>query len=286
MTNLCRARKVVPVDRGVITETGPQIPVSLGFSCGESGDWEEILDEDGEPTGIERSFKLNVMDGSTESIDDEWDRLRRENGLSDGINWTRQVIEEYAVQDDSESESGDGYQADVSDRESSQLSTEYEIDSSTTDDLGRTRTTLSDPQCGESDRNALGGRRTTLRSHERGCTTDALDRIHTTLSSCSSESQSAQRSLDDSNDQIRARENQGIREVCVAAQGGGTWVALHDSKDSELDNSEQGDNEMIYETLNEELDEASMNGEDAKENEVDSNDRIHGGGPNSHMRQL
>ena len=66
----------------------------------------------------------------------------------------------------------------------------------------------------------------------------------------------------------------------------GATTALNDSKDSDLDKSEQGDNDLIFETLNEELEEASMNGEDTKENEVDSNDRIHGGGPNSHLRQL
>ena len=92
--------------------------------------------------------------------------------------------------------------------------------------------------------------------------------------------------MDDSDDQNRERENQGLREVCVAAQGGGTWVALNDSKDSDLDKSELEDNDLIFETLNEELEEASMNGEDTKENEVDSNARIHGVGPNSNVRKL
>ena len=305
VTNLCRPRSIVTVDRGVVTETGPQIPISLGLSGRVSSDWEEVLDEYGEPTGMERmSFKLNVLDGSTESIDDEWDRVRRENGMGDGINSTRHAEDEYAVLDETSSES-DGYQADESGRESSQLSTvssnadgSYALGRRRTTlrsplsgendsyALGRRRTTLRSPRCGENDSHDLSRRRTTLRSHERDYKTDALDRTRTTLSSSSSESQSVQRSMDDSDDQNRERENQGLREVCVAAQGGGTWVALNDSKDSDLDKSEQGDNDLIFETLSEELEEASMNGEDTKENEVDSNARIHGVGPNSNVRKL
>ena len=46
---------------------------------------------------------------------------------------------------------------------------------------------------------------------------------------------------------MRASENQGSREVCVAAQGGGTWEALYDSSHGE-----------IIDTLTERLDEDSM----------------------------
>ena len=44
-----------------MTETGPYIPVSLGFSCSDTVNegWEEVLDEMGIPTGVERrSFRF------------------------------------------------------------------------------------------------------------------------------------------------------------------------------------------------------------------------------------
>ena len=59
ITNLCRQRVGVNVRQGVVTETSPYLPVSLGLSMDESdGVWEEVLDEEGQPTGIERmSFR-------------------------------------------------------------------------------------------------------------------------------------------------------------------------------------------------------------------------------------
>ena len=92
VTNLCRQRVPVRVRNGLITETGPFIPVSLGFSVSvESEDWEEVLDMHGNPTGVERrTFRLNIENGSTESIDEEWDDLRRYNGISDGTNNVRE----------------------------------------------------------------------------------------------------------------------------------------------------------------------------------------------------
>ena len=68
VTNLCRRRTRHVVREGVITETGPYLPVSLGFNMeyGSSDEWEEILDSEGRPTGVERlSFKLNIVDGRT-----------------------------------------------------------------------------------------------------------------------------------------------------------------------------------------------------------------------------
>ena len=94
VTDLCRRRKLPTVSQGVITETGPFIPVSLGFWNVESddGEWEEVTDEWGNPTGVERrSFKLNVQDLRTESIDEDLDEVLRMNGLSDGIN-NRRVV--------------------------------------------------------------------------------------------------------------------------------------------------------------------------------------------------
>ena len=94
VTDLCRKRRPPVVNQGIITETGPYIPVSLGFGEVDTGDeqWEEVLDEWGNPTGVERrSFKLNVQDLRTESIDDDLDEVLRVNGLSDGINNRRNV---------------------------------------------------------------------------------------------------------------------------------------------------------------------------------------------------
>ena len=78
----------------VITETGLYIPVSLGYGEVDTGDeqWEEVVDEWGNPTGVERrSFKLNVQDLRTESSDNDFDEIFRVNGLSDGINNRRNV---------------------------------------------------------------------------------------------------------------------------------------------------------------------------------------------------
>ena len=113
VTNLCRSRVPHKVVSGVITETGPFIPVSLGFSM-SSGDssWEEVVDEDGNPTGMERkSFRLNVIDGRKESVDEELDYIRRLNGIPDGVNTRRMAGVDH---DPSEQ-----YYADVSDDECS-----------------------------------------------------------------------------------------------------------------------------------------------------------------------
>ena len=88
ITNLCRNHRDYSVRRGIITETGPVIPVSLGISNGESdGSWEEVLDENGYATGVERkSFRINVVDGETDSINDEDARELRECGIGDRVN--------------------------------------------------------------------------------------------------------------------------------------------------------------------------------------------------------
>ena len=68
VTNLCRARSCQAVESGIVTETGPYIPVTLGFNShlDEEDVWEDVLDEDGNPTGMERlSFRLNIVDGRT-----------------------------------------------------------------------------------------------------------------------------------------------------------------------------------------------------------------------------
>ena len=174
------------------------------------------MDENGQSTGMEKkSFKLNVLDGSTESIDDEWDRVRCENGLEDGTNRRRVVgggleqewqdlfdsTDEQSELSDGRQTDYDGYQADVSDRSTGP-------DISTVDDLGRRRTTLSSPQCGENDTDALGRIRTTLRNLE-----------------CSVECEG----------QRTESEVQGLWEVCEALQGGGTWEALLDSNNESSD---------------------------------------------------
>ena len=111
VTNLCRSRKAPPVTEGVVTMTGPFIPVTVGFDQEASmeSDWEEVLDSDGNPTGYERkSFKLNIVDGRTESLDEDWDMTRRLNGLSDETNnrWhANEVFDQLNM----------GYQADESD---------------------------------------------------------------------------------------------------------------------------------------------------------------------------
>ena len=104
ITNLCRNRSV---KRGIITETGPVIPVSLGISFEESdGSWEEVVDEDGYATGVERkSFRINVVDGATDSINDEDARELRECRIDDIVN------RRWRVDDQEENES---YNADLS----------------------------------------------------------------------------------------------------------------------------------------------------------------------------
>ena len=63
VTNLCRQRRNQDVTTGVVTETGPYIPVSLGFSMVEDSDsWEEMVDENGVSIGVEvKSFRLNIL---------------------------------------------------------------------------------------------------------------------------------------------------------------------------------------------------------------------------------
>ena len=67
-TNLCRSRGIHLVRNGVVTKTGPYIPVSLGFSCiGSSDSWENLGDENGCSTGMEwKSIRLKIVDGRTE----------------------------------------------------------------------------------------------------------------------------------------------------------------------------------------------------------------------------
>ena len=94
VTDLSRRRRIQEVRTGVITETGPYIPVSLGLSfCEPENDfWEEVLDDDGNPTGVERlSFRFNRNDGRTESIDDDLSNVLRLNGMPDGTNCRRVV---------------------------------------------------------------------------------------------------------------------------------------------------------------------------------------------------
>ena len=64
VTDLCRSHRGYRVESGVITETGPFIPVSLGLSGVESEEsWEELCDEEGRSTGVEiRTFRLNVVE--------------------------------------------------------------------------------------------------------------------------------------------------------------------------------------------------------------------------------
>ena len=95
VTNLCRERRDPVVRQGVITETGPFIPISLGFSMVDSdSDWEEQVDNYGYSTGVERrSLRLNIYDGRTESVDEEWLEILRLNGLQDGTNSRRQAVE-------------------------------------------------------------------------------------------------------------------------------------------------------------------------------------------------
>ena len=138
VTNLCRQRAPVRIRRGIITETGPYIPVTLGFSMDSSNEgWEEVYDEAGNPTGIERmSFRLNVENGLTESIDEELNEVRRINGLFDGTNNVRDPTPSdisYYVNSSSEPEPSpdsservllcEGYEGDISDEGSGTVST-------------------------------------------------------------------------------------------------------------------------------------------------------------------
>ena len=89
VTNLCRQRRNQNVTTGIVTETGPYIPVSLGFSMVEdnSDSWEEMVDENGVSIGVEvRSFRLNIINGSTETIDEDISNIRRICGADGGTN--------------------------------------------------------------------------------------------------------------------------------------------------------------------------------------------------------
>ena len=51
-----------------------------------------MVDKLGRPTGVERmSFRLNIHDGRTESIDEDMSHVLRQNGLRDGTNYRRVV---------------------------------------------------------------------------------------------------------------------------------------------------------------------------------------------------
>ena len=54
----------------------------------EADSWEELVDENGQSLGMKiRSFRLNVLNGSTESIDEDTDNVRRACGLADRTNY-------------------------------------------------------------------------------------------------------------------------------------------------------------------------------------------------------
>ena len=208
VTNLCRRRNKTAVPRGIVTETGPFIPVSLGFSGESAGDsdWEEVLDEQGRPTGVERkSFRLNVVNGETESIDENWDMVRRLNGLHDGTNNRRVVMmdemgfSEASNEDMYEQETDtDGYQAGSSESESleaernpcsrgctrSTLSqsgsmssvdvevvNEIEVADNYIDNQGCTRSTLSRGCTRSTLRYSIGG---DVNGNDKGCTRSTL----------------------------------------------------------------------------------------------------------------
>ena len=74
VTNLCRRRNHHIIREGVVTKTGQFISVSLGFSLEESseGDWAEVIDDEEHLRGMNRRcFRLKIVDGRTESIDEE-----------------------------------------------------------------------------------------------------------------------------------------------------------------------------------------------------------------------
>ena len=206
VTNLCIARGSHEVRSGIITETGPFIPVSLGFSMSSTdGSWEEVVDRDGNPTRMERkSFRLNVVDGRTESIDDYLDYIRRLNGLPDEVNNRR-----IAGLDDDPNEQ---YYADVSEDEHSSLESDNQIDRrdyfpqsrcsratlkpscqnilsqrwysratlswlpdiALIDQPGCSRATLRNVSGGEGDIDRLGCSRATLRNYYRRCSWNTM----------------------------------------------------------------------------------------------------------------
>ena len=89
VTNLSRRRQEHQILDGIVTETGPYVPVSLGI-VGVGSDHSDTS-EDG-ITGCNvrtRCFRLNVITGDTDLIDDETSRLLRECGVEDGINSRR-----------------------------------------------------------------------------------------------------------------------------------------------------------------------------------------------------
>ena len=96
VTNLCRRRRQISVTNGFVTETGPFIPISLGMSDVDSeGSWEECCDENGVSIGVERkTFRLNVLDGVVDHMNDEDLRELRACGGNDGSNSVREVPDE------------------------------------------------------------------------------------------------------------------------------------------------------------------------------------------------
>ena len=53
-----------------------------------------MLDDEGRPTGVEKkSFRLNIKDGRTESIDDEWSTVAQQLGIPDGTNSRRMLCD-------------------------------------------------------------------------------------------------------------------------------------------------------------------------------------------------
>ena len=61
--------------QSVITETEPFITVSLSIGMEDSeSEWKEIIDEELNPMGVERTIlRLNIIDRETELIDEDWD---------------------------------------------------------------------------------------------------------------------------------------------------------------------------------------------------------------------
>ena len=89
VTRLSQRRREYHIQDGIITETGPFIPVSLGIVDDsndgvEESETEECMDV--------RCFRLNIFTGDTDMIDDDTSRLLRECGVEDGINTRRYAL--------------------------------------------------------------------------------------------------------------------------------------------------------------------------------------------------
>ena len=83
------------------------------------------MDDNGQPTRVDRRcFRLNIEDGRTESIDEEWAEVRNMYGFPDGTNNRRHAMKDewlgggevFGVSDTIVNGER-GYQADVSEDE-------------------------------------------------------------------------------------------------------------------------------------------------------------------------